>query len=351
MDKQIYRSIILHLHNRGNPPSQIHEELVQTYGEEAPSYSTVKYWVRSFRFGVKSVDDAPREGRPNSAIMQQNIDDIARMIEHDPKIGIRTLASNTHTSHGTTATIIHHHLRLKKLYAKWVPHSLTEVQKEARVRLARRFIRMFGANFDTTKARLITSDETWVLYDTPDTAETSREWTPDGAARPQRAKISPRSEKVMLTVWWDAKGIIMLDFWKKSNKVSFNGSYYRDMVARLRKDLPKQRRGMMKAGPLVLIDNAPVHAANETRLCFENCGFELVEMPPYSPDIAPSDFYLFRNLKTWLRGCKFATEEELVGEVTSWLESKPPSYYERGISQLKERMRQVVESGGEYLDA
>jgi histone-lysine N-methyltransferase SETMAR len=153
----------------------------------------------------------------------------------------------------------------------------------------------------------------------------------------------------MLTVWWDAKGIISLDFWKKSNNISYNASYYQNLLTKVRQCLPTKRRGILKARPLVLIDNAPIHTACETRRCIENCGFEIIEMPPYSPDVAPSDYYLFRNLKSWLQGQYFTCEEELISKVTAWFEAKPAAFYERGIDQLKDRMNQLVNLNGEYL--
>lgn len=350
MDKQKYRNIISHHVERGKTPKEIHDELVQTYGEASPSYSTVKYWSRGYKCGVEGAGDAHREGRPNSAIMQTTIDQIARMIENERKISIQTLASRTNTSYGTAFKIIHEHLRMKKFYTKWVPYNQSAKQKEDRVQLARKFLMQFGTDFEQTKARLITSDETRVMYETPCTNESSREWHSEDSPRPQRPKLSPRGDKVMLTVWWDAKGIILLDYWRKSDKISYNQYDYQGLIRKVRNLLPRVRRGMMKAGPLVLIDNASIHTAGDTDECIRECGFEKINFPSHSPDIAPSDYYLFRNLKTWLRGQKFDNEEHLQRELEAWFESKPVSYYDRGIDQLRERMQRVINSGGDYIE-
>lgn len=106
---------------------------------------------------------------------------------------------------------------------------------------------------------------------------------------------------------------------------------------------------MLKRGPLILIDNAPIHRSEVSETCLKECGFKIIETPKYSPDLAPSDYYLFRNLKTWLRSVKFETREELESQVSAWFASKPASYFEHGIDQLPSKMRDVIKLEGAYL--
>ena len=66
--------------------------------------------------------------------------------------------------------------------------------------------------------RLVTVDETWVHYDEPENRTQSSQWVGSGTPRP-KFKTQPSAGKVMTTVFWDAKGVIMLDFIpKKSTK-------------------------------------------------------------------------------------------------------------------------------------
>uniref|UniRef100_A0A914EGD7 Histone-lysine N-methyltransferase SETMAR n=1 Tax=Acrobeloides nanus TaxID=290746 RepID=A0A914EGD7_9BILA len=78
--------------------------------------------------------------------------------------------------------------------------------------------------------------------------------------------------------------------------------------------------------------------------------FAHLEHPPYSPDLSPSDFYLFRSLEHWLRGKKFKTIEEMRQSLTEFFDSKDREWYRRGIHQLEEQWKKVIESGGEYFD-
>lgn len=79
-------------------------------------------------------------------------------------------------------------------------------------------------------------------------------------------------------------------------------------------------------------------------------GWELLEHPPYSPDISPSDFYLFRALEHWLRGKKFITIEEMRESLREFFDSKDREWYRRGINKLEEQWQKVIENNGEYFD-
>jgi transposase len=59
-------------------------------------------------------------------------------------------------------------------------------------------------------------------------------------------------------------------------------------------------------------NNTPVHKSIRTTAKLHELGYELLHHPPYSPDLAPSDFFLFADLKRMLAEKKFSTYEELL---------------------------------------
>jgi hypothetical protein len=67
-----------------------------------------------------------------------------------------------------------------------------------------------------------------------------------------------------------------------------------------------------------------------------------------TPDLAPSDYHLFRSLSSNLRGVSFNNDAEL----QNWLDfftAKPEDFFKRGIENLPERWQAVVNIGGEYM--
>ena len=78
----------------------------------------------------------------------------------------------------------------------------------------------------------------------------------------------------------------------------------------------------LSAGVLLLHDNAPVHMSAKSQAAIRQCGFQQLNHPPYSPDLAPSDYFLFRVMKKFLRGKRFSSDEEVKEAVTTWFEEQ-----------------------------
>ena len=117
----------------------------------------------------------------------------------------------------------------------------------------------------------------------------------------------------MATVFWDAKGVIMLDFLPKRSTITW--VYYANLLDQLRTAIHEKRRGKLPKGVLMQQDNARVHTCEVAMDAAERNGYELIPHPAYSPDLAPSDFFLFPNLKKDIRGLHFQADEEVVTAV------------------------------------
>ena len=75
-------------------------------------------------------------------------------------------------------------------------------------------------------------------------------------------------------------------------------------------------------GILLFEDNAPAHTSQVAMTAATEWGFEVLSHPPYSPDMAPSDFYLFPKLKSNLRGTQFGSNEGIIAAVNEYLEDQ-----------------------------
>ena len=79
-------------------------------------------------------------------------------------------------------------------------------------------------------------------------------------------------------------------------------------------------------------------------------GFELLLQPPYSPDLSPSDFFLFPNLKIWHRGKRFPSDEEVIAAVDEYFRGFETSYFSEGIKKLEEHWMKCAEAEGDYVE-
>ena len=85
---------------------------------------------------------------------------------------------------------------------------------------------------------------------------------------------------------------------------------YDEILRKLRTELAKNRPGKLHRGILFHHDNAPAHSAGVTKNFLREFRWELLPHQPYSPDLAPSDFFLFPKLKEHLKGVHFNSTDE-----------------------------------------
>ena len=78
---------------------------------------------------------------------------------------------------------------------------------------------------------------------------------------------------------------------------TINVEYYLSLRVQLKDILKEKRRGKVTKGVLFLHDNAPAYWALATRKKLAYLDFQCLDHPPYSPDLAPSDYHLFPGLK------------------------------------------------------
>ena len=180
---------------------------------------------------------------------------------------------------------------------------------------------------------LVTVDETWVHYYKPENKDQSHQWVGLGSPRPKKFKTQPSAGKVMATVFWDAKGVIMLDFLPKRSTIT--GVYCANLLDQLRTAIREKHQGKFSKRVLLQQDNARVHTCKVAMDAVERNGYELIPHPAYSPDLAPSVFLLLRDLKKDIHGLHFRSDEEVVMAVEEWVNEKDPDFFSSGLMALE----------------
>lgn len=348
MEKVELRAIIKYFDKKGLSPKQIHEELVETLRDKAPSYSMVKTWCADFKRGRTSTEDASRSGRPREAATPEIIEDVHDMVYNDRRVTVRHVSESLGIAIGTVHNIITEDLGMNKVSARWVPRMLTEHQKRNRKMVCRDLLKRFNDDQGTFIDRIVTQDETWVHHYDPETKMQSMQWKHPESPAPRKFRVVPSAKKVMASVFWDSGGVLMVDYLPKGQTIT--GNYYAEELRRLREAIKEKRRGKLTRGVLLLQDNAPAHTSQVAVTSASHCGFELLPHPPYSPDLAPSDYYLFPKLKLELKGHRFGSNEEVISSVDAFLGCQPASFFSEGLQLLESRWRKCIAVNGDYVE-
>jgi len=139
------RAVIKFFFLQGKAPKEIHAILIETLGEHAPSYATVKNWVAQFICSDFFTCDAPRPGRPETVTTPEIIDQINNLILEDRRISSKSIAEQLGISRERVRSTIHESLDMRKLSAKLVPKCLSADQKGQRCQSSGQIWNFFGA--------------------------------------------------------------------------------------------------------------------------------------------------------------------------------------------------------------
>jgi histone-lysine N-methyltransferase SETMAR len=229
--------------------------------------------------------------------------------------------------------------------ARWIPKILTRAQKKSRIFAAKENLYLHSLDPEFFENQIVTGDETYIHLYEPETKRQSMQWLPPGSDPPKKVIRKLSAKKVMALVFWDNAGVLLVKFFRKGRTMT--GAVYAEILKKLQHS---GEEGMWDDGIFLLHDNAPSHTSKISKLAIQELGFTELTHPPYSPDLAPSDFFLFPNLKKDLRKQAYTSDLAVEKATMAWLKKKSESFYAGGISRLKHRWEKCVKVKGEYVE-
>ena len=151
------------------------------------------------------------------------------------------------------------------------------------------------------KVVCITDDCFYVFLSTYwSTLVESMQWKCVDCPPPKKFRTHSAAGKRYDNNFGDSEGLHMVDY--LPSKKTIIGQYYAEIMFKWYDAISQKRRGKLSLSVWLLHDNAPVHKSLDTQPAVCDCGFLQLNHPAYSPDLAPNDSYLFRNLKSHLHG-------------------------------------------------
>ena len=255
------------------------------------------------------------------------------MVLANRRVTIDEVANHLKISHGSAYEIIHNRLGFHKVCARWVPKQLTVLHKQTRLDICQQHLDCYGNERDVFLDRIITGDETWIHHCEPESKRQSMEWKHPQSPSKKKFKSQPSTGKLMLTVFWDSQGPVLEHYQERGTTI--NSARYSEMLTdRLKPAIRSKRRGLLSKSVVLLHDNAHPHTAAHTAETLRKLKFDVMAHPPYSPDLAPSDYHLFGPLKEALRGRRFTSDQEVKEAVHAWLAAQPKAFFSEGIRKL-----------------
>lgn len=308
----------------------------ELYGRNVTSPASCYRWYEKFKAGDISLNE--ERGHHEHHHLNHSI--LSDLIRNNPRLSAREYANMLNTSHSTVLRHLHS-LGFQHKFGKLLPHELNDWQKGQRMSISQSLLSRYERK--SFLPHLVTGDEKYVVYVN---LKRKRQWVEPG--RTPSADVNPESHqrKVMVSVWWDMKGVIYFEVLPENTIL--NSALYTQQLDKLANQIGKTRPLLKDV--ILQHDNAKPHTAKLTRDKLSALGWEILSHPPYSPDLAPSDYHLFHSMESALAGKHFTNEEDVEVWLRDFFASKPRSFYEEGIRLLPIKWGKVIDNDGNYID-
>ena len=195
----------------------------------------------------------------------------------------------------TVHLILKKHLRVRNIFARRVPHLLTDEQNRQRVKVAKKLFQMFETYDKKQFANVVAGDENRVYYFEPVRKVSNKIWATKHSRRPIIVKRSLCARKVLYAIFFSGEGVAIKVLVKKGKNIT--GKYYKDIVMENPKKYQKRRLVTGFKHIRLLHGNGPAHASEMVTVFLKKEKATVLPHLPYSLDLAPCDFFMFPKLK------------------------------------------------------
>ena len=252
--------------------------LTLCFGRQTLSDSRIYYWLEQFRNGRERIVDKVRRAKRKSGRSAANIRQVENIVTEDWRVSIARIMFETNLKSTTVHRILTKDLALSKCCPKYVPFDLTDAQHARRVRICDFWTRLCITDPRVFKVA-VTMDESWIYCYDLESKEQSREWLRSMEPRPQKPQRTLATRKVMVVIFFDAKGLIYHEFVRRPttvNQLVFHQIFTRfDIACQNRRP-----RGTVHRRRFIHMDNAPTHTADLTGVHMRNLGWTTLPHPP-----------------------------------------------------------------------
>ena len=146
-----------------------------------------------------------------------------------------------------------------------------------------------------------------------------------GSSRSKKFRVQKSAGKILASIFWNQDGKL-INYLPKGQTIKEEYSLY--LLVQLKDGLKEKCRGKFSKGVLFLYDKAPAHRALAMQKKLAYLGFQCLDHPPYSPDLAPSNYHLFPGLKKQMKGHHFSSDAEIIAAAETWLDGQISEFFE-----------------------
>ena len=167
--------------------------------------------------------------------------------------------------------------------------------------------------------------------------------------RLKKARMQCSQVKVMLITFFDYQGMVHHEFVPKGQII--NQHFYKKVLTCLVNKICQKRRASWAGKTWILHhDNASAHTALSVKQFLVSTEITTLPHSPYSPNLAPCDFFLFSKLKGILKGTRFQGVEDIKASVTRLLKTITKEEFSQCFKAWSKKMEKCIKANWEYFE-
>ena len=281
------------------------------FGHQSLSEATIFRWFRQLMSGARMLEDDDHCSRVAMTVNPEDIPRVEFLIKKDPKMTYAKIQDITKISSGSLTRILHDSLGERKCCTCWMPITWME-QKWGRGDWWTHMPRKFDRGRSPCVWGIATGDETWVYQYNPETKQQSVVWDFPDENPPVKFKRKRSVSKQMIACFFAKFGHVATIPLEDRKTVTADW-YVNHCLPKIFQAWCKWHPQIGVCGLLLHHDNASTHTAAVTLDFLATSDVQLVTQTPYSPDLAPCDWFLFpfvkRQLKVFVPFCQKIVSE------------------------------------------
>lgn len=198
-------------------------------------------------------------------------------------------------------------------------------------------------------SKIITGDESWCFQYESTKKRQSAEWVGQGSPRAKKVRMTKSKTKVLLIAFFDADGMVHSEFVPPSTTI--NAQYYLGVMQRLCNRIRRvQPQRWAQRDFFLLYDNTPAHMVALVVQFLVKKQIPVIAHPPYSPDLAPADFFLFLRLKLRMKRERYEDVIDIQSNMTRELKAISKEAFQKSFQWLRERAQRCIDVQGDYVE-
>ena len=321
---------------------EIEDNLKHLMGVKSVTRQTLESWRKLYEKKQFTIADK-RAGRVRGS------SDYNKNIVSTFAKGQFSSAREMHRCTGVPLSTICYNLNqsgMRYVHFRKVPYILSEEMKALRVEYAQTMLDILEKQKQHNFMDILTMDETPLYLQNDNLLG----WVSEDDPIPEVTKPTLHKKKFTLSVMWGVGGTVVVKGLDGENRV--NSEYFcKEILTEAIRWCENKRYHTGVSSYLFHMDNAPCHNSRQTKDFMKDHHMNRMVHPPYSPDLAPCDFFLFGYMKREFADAKFGNMEEAVIQITTWLDTIDKNMRLAVFENWMLRLQKCIECNGDYVQS